>query len=151
MAATDTQERTLATVAGATEALTSADVAEALGMGRSTITKALSDLEREGRVTREPGGREGGRRLPDRWTVAAGDGKKGRATSPSGRLRPGQLRDAVLDFVCARPEEELSPTQVAKALDRSAGAVGNALTRLAEAGSVHQTSERPRRFTAATN
>jgi len=40
-------------------------------------------------------------------------------------------------------------TAVAKALGRSAGAVGNCLTRLAAAGQVRQVSEKPRRYSSA--
>jgi hypothetical protein len=41
-------------------------------------------------------------------------------------------------------------TAVAKALSRSAGAVGNCLTRLAAAGQVRQVSEKPRRYSSTT-
>lgn len=43
-------------------------------------------------------------------------------------------------------EGPLSPTAVGKALERSSGAVGNCLARLAEAGRVREVSERPRRY-----
>lgn len=48
-----------------------AELADTVGMGRSTVTKHLTALEAEERVTRTPGGRDGSRRLPDRWASAS--------------------------------------------------------------------------------
>jgi len=50
--------------------VTSADLAAALGMGQSTAGKRLGALEADGRVRRTPGGRQAGRRVPDRWSPA---------------------------------------------------------------------------------
>lgn len=47
--------------------VTSAKVAETLGIGQSTAAKRLAALEAAGSVRRTPGGREAGRRAPDRW------------------------------------------------------------------------------------
>ncbi len=41
------------------------------------------------------------------------------------------------------------PGAVAKALERSSGAVGNCLVRLAEAKKVRQVSDKPRRYSLA--
>ena len=41
------------------------------------------------------------------------------------------------------------PTTVAKALDRSSGAVGNCLVRLTKAKQVRQDSDKPRRYSLA--
>ena len=46
---------------------TAAELAEVAGIGRSTAAKCLAALEQAGTARRTPGGREGGRRLPDRW------------------------------------------------------------------------------------
>jgi DNA-binding MarR family transcriptional regulator len=62
------------------------------------------------------------------------------------RLGKGQLRAMVLAYLQAQPGREHSPTAIAKALDRSAGAVSNALEKLVVEGTVTQTSEKPRRF-----
>lgn len=80
--------------------LTSTELAATAGLGRSTVTKTLAALERAGRVHRRPGGREGGRRLPDRWSLAP-SGRRGpkACSSSTGRLRPGQLDELVLDFI----------------------------------------------------
>ena len=134
--------------------LISAEIATT-GLGRSTVTKTLGALERDGMTRRNPGGREGRRRLPDRWSLASHD-KPAAAGSPAQRLRPGQLRPGqldglVLNFVNGQCKDAVvNATAVAKALGRSAGAVGNCLARLTAAGQMRQVSEKPRRYSSAT-
>jgi hypothetical protein len=144
-----TEQAVLEALAAGGEAST-AEIASAAGVGRSSAAKCLAALERAGKVTRSPGGREGGRRLPDRWSAAA-EGKappaKPRAGGGGERLRPGQLDGLVLAYLREHAAEgPLSPTAVGKALERSSGAVGNCLARLAEAGRAREVSERPRRY-----
>ena len=64
------------------------------------------------------------------------------------RLRPGQLDCLVLDYMKAhRKEGPLTATSIAKGLGgRSAGAVANCLTRLAEGGKVRKVNQRPRSY-----
>ena len=134
-----------------------AEVAEAAGIGRSTATKVLAALAASGQVERTPGGRDGARRLPDRWALpvaagdpdpSAGDGGDPQGTA-SPRLGKGELATMVAAFLHDHPGEH-SPSAVAKALGgRSAGAVGNALGRLAASGQATQTGDRPRRYRAA--
>jgi hypothetical protein len=64
------------------------------------------------------------------------------------RLRPGQLECLVLDYMKAhRKEGPLTATSIAKGLGgRSAGAVVNCLSRLAEAGKVRQAKRTPRAY-----
>jgi DNA-binding GntR family transcriptional regulator len=50
----------------------------------------------------------------------------------------------------ARPGQALSPTAIAKRLDRSAGAVANALQILADQGAVVLSQAKPRRYTITT-
>ncbi len=140
-----TPARVLAAVV-ASPGATAADFAEATGLGRSTVTKALAALERAGQVTRTPGGRDGGRKQPDQWSPPAADTHPADAAE-AGRLSKGQLRSLVLGYLRNRPGEEHSPTAVGKALGRSSGAVGNALTKLAAEGTVTETSTKPRRYT----
>jgi predicted transcriptional regulator len=135
------------------------ELAEAAGIGRSTATKLLGALAGQGRVLRRPGGYAGGRRSPDRWTlIATAQGAvTPAATSPAalaaqadsrdqppaaGRLRAGELRDQVEACLAQR----LSPTAIAKILNRSAGAVANALEMLASQGRVVQAQAKPRRY-----
>jgi DNA-binding MarR family transcriptional regulator len=147
---------------------TAADLADAAGIGRSTAGKLLTKLAAEGGVLRQPGGRQGGRPSADRWTLLAstpaaatqdrstaspaptaeaGDPEQSRRES--GRLGAGELRRLVLACLADHPGQALSPTVIAKALGRSAGAVSNALTVLAGQGAVVQTQVKPRRYTLA--
>ncbi len=52
--------------------MTAAEVAESVGLGRSTVTKALSTLHEAGLAVRQDGGHEGTRRIADRWFAASG-------------------------------------------------------------------------------
>lgn len=149
--------------------VTAAELADALGLGQSTAAKHLAALESAGTARRGPGGREAGRRLPDRWSatataprdpeatdpkvtegaVAAGTGGSDSDTGdgPGERLGRGALGALVRDYLAARPDEDFGPTQVAKGLGgKSSGAVGNALARLEAAGEARRVSSSPRRY-----
>jgi len=139
---------------------TAAELAAAAGIGRSTAGKLLATLVVQGRVQRQPGGHQDGRRAADRWTLPTpvptqdpGAPTPGPPASPadqppsgSGRLRSGALRQLVVGCLAERPRQALSPTAIAKRLDRSAGAVGNALRVLAGQGAVVQTQAKPRMY-----
>ena len=139
---------------------TATELAEAAGIGRSTAGKLLVKLAAQGRVLRQPGGLKDGRRTADRWTLPAATATQDPGPPPtgtpvppaeqpptrSGRLRSGALRDLVLACLAERSGQALSPTAIAKTLDRSAGAVGNALRVLAGQGAVVQTQTKPRMF-----
>ena len=150
---TGTADAVLAVLAGGPAS--AAEVAGSAGIGRSTATKALAVLAAEGRVKRTTGGRDGARRLADRWslptTAARAKRRPGAAAGGSStRLSKGELGGLVLAYLRDHPGEH-SPTALAKALDgRSSGAVANALARLVEAGDAVQTSPAPRRYRAAT-
>jgi DNA-binding transcriptional ArsR family regulator len=114
--------------------VTVSDLAETLGIGQSTAAKHLATLEAAGAASREPGRREGGRRVADRWSTtapaaddAAHDGADHAA--PDGpvrsidRLARGELGPLVRAYLAGRPGEDLGPTQIGKALGRSQGAV----------------------------
>jgi DNA-binding MarR family transcriptional regulator len=62
------------------------------------------------------------------------------------RLRPGELRSLIHTFLAKRPGQQLTPTRIGKELGRSAGAVGNALATMTDAGEVTQTSAKPRKY-----
>jgi predicted transcriptional regulator len=142
-------EEAVAKLLASREELTAAEIATAAGLGRSTVGKALAALERAGMAHRSLGGREDRRRVPDRWSVGSRD-ERSPVRSSTQRLGPGQLDGLVLRFVNARGKDTpLGVTTVAKALGRSAGAVGNCLVRLATAGQVRQVSEHPRRYRSA--
>lgn len=132
---------------------TTAELAAVTGLGRSTVSKRLAALEVSGVARREPGGRDGARRLPDRWlpaldshTTAVARGKAPAASSVTAvRLGKGELAAMVLDYLSTHPHDEVGPTVVARVLGRSQGAVANALTKLATSGNAELTSEAPRR------
>ncbi len=170
---------------------TAEGVVGAAGIGRSTATKALARLREAGEITRYEGGRDRGKRLPDRFALAgvqmppayaahtttgsatkakgakqsrtakptkaanakpasAADGKPSAPAADAERLRPGQLEPLVLAYLEENAESgPHGPTTVAKALERSSGAVGNCLVRLARAKQVRQDSDKPRRYSLA--
>ncbi|PZS30140.1 MAG: AAA family ATPase [Pseudonocardiales bacterium] len=69
----------------------------------------------------------------------------------AGRLRNGELRRQVAGFLADRAGREFTPGEVARGLPggrRSSGAVGNALTLLADRGEAEQTSTKPVRYRA---
>jgi DNA-binding IclR family transcriptional regulator len=129
--------------------LTSAEIATITGLARSTVAKSLAALERSGMVSRGPGGRDGRRRLPDRWSLGSADKGDTPTRASTSRLRPGQLDELVRGYIDSLGNDAAGATAVAKALGRSAGAVANCLTRLAGAGRVRQVSDKPRRYSSA--
>ncbi|MHB8438533.1 MAG: MarR family transcriptional regulator [Acidimicrobiales bacterium] len=131
---------------------TTAELAETLRIGHSTAAKRLAALEQTGTVSRRPGGRDGSRRAPDRWSlVTTGAATETIAvTAPVAvRLGRGDLAQLVLGVLAAHPGEPFGPAGVAKRLGRSAGAVANALDRLVAAGEVALVSATPRRYRLA--
>ncbi len=125
---------------------TAAELADAAGVGRSTAAKCLAAMEQQGTARRSPGGRDGGRRLPDRWhpadstagadpatiedgeqgtvesetaTDTAGQGDSGTEPAEPGavRLGKGALRSLVFDYLADHAVPDgLSPCAVAKGL-----------------------------------
>ncbi len=144
-----------------------AQIAVSAGVGRSTASKLLAQLESDREVRRTEGGRDGKRRLPDLWSLAdhqpASRGAKAKpasgrssgrpaVTSASGdtRLKAGGLDPLVLDFLEKNANDgPHGPAAVARALERSSGAVANCLARLADAREVREVSEKPRRYNLA--
>ncbi len=139
---------------------TAAELAEVAGIGRSTAAKGLAALEQAGTARRTPGGREGGRRLPDRWQrvdpnapdIPSADDGAEPVEAAAGRLGKGALRDLVLAYLVTHADsgsdgDGLGPTAIAKGLGgKSSGAVGNALQRLEEEGRVRLVQASPRRY-----
>ncbi len=65
------------------------------------------------------------------------------------KLGKGGLETQVLDHMAANRKSEYTPTDLARVLNRSGGAIANALAKFAAEGKVVQTSERPRRYRIA--
>jgi predicted ArsR family transcriptional regulator len=161
-ASTGAREAVLAVFVSGAE-MTAEQVAEAAGIGRSTATKTLARLATDGVVARTAGGRDGARRLPDRWALAdkpttrtkhtravkrTSISSTSRATGGN-RLRSGELAGQVLGYLREHSGQH-SPTAIAAGLGgRSGGAVSNALARLADRGEAALTQDQPRRYAAA--
>jgi DNA-binding MarR family transcriptional regulator len=167
---------------------TAEGIAGVAGIGRSTAGKVLGRLADADEVVRHQGGRDQGKRLPDRWTLAGvempdayahqvvgdatattpaaeGKGKAPAANKPAGgkaeptasasqpeggKLKPNELNPLVLDYLKDNAEEgPHSPTDIAKALQRSSGAVGNCLERLTKDKKVKRVVDKPRRYAIA--
>jgi predicted transcriptional regulator len=64
------------------------------------------------------------------------------------RLAKGDLRGLVERWLDEHPAEEFTPSQLGKLLDRSPGAIVNALQKLIEFGAAVQTSDKPRTYQA---
>ncbi|MER6062376.1 hypothetical protein [Streptomyces sp. NPDC001792] len=73
------------------------------------------------------------------------------AASPGGskRLARGALRQLVLNHLNAHPGESFTATRISRVIDRSSGAVANALVTLATQGLIEQVIDRPRTYRAA--
>jgi Fic family protein len=67
----------------------------------------------------------------------------------SGRLAHGGLRQLVIEHLTAHPGEAFTATRIGRVLDRSSGAVANALVTLTKQGRAEQVTERPRTYRAA--
>ncbi|WP_043660425.1 hypothetical protein [Nocardia thailandica] len=78
------------------------------------------------------------------------DGAAADAESTVHRLPAGALRGQVEDFLHENPGKEFTPHQIGKALNRSSGAVHNALVKLTDGGTARQTSTAPKKFTLAS-
>lgn len=140
---TTSTEQAILEALSAAPGATVAELAEAAGVARSTAGKALQGLERAGLARRVIGGREGGKRLADRFEAVAATASENEA--PTDRLRSGELRGLVLDDLRGRGEP-VSPSAIAKALGRSGGAVSNALERLVTEGAAQRVNDHPRRY-----
>lgn len=69
----------------------------------------------------------------------------------SSRLRPGELHGMVEDFLTERPNMEFTPGEIGRKLNRSSGAVANALVKLTERGATKLVCERPKKYQAASD
>ncbi len=148
---------------------TASELAEATGLGKSTVGKVLAALAAEGLACRDiPAVEAGGRRAAAQWSPPRATGHATGSGGPHGvaeaagndeppvragdgaRLRPGQLGTLVLEYLVAHAEDAVGPTALGKALNRSTGAIANALARLAASGDAVLVSETPRRYRLAS-
>jgi hypothetical protein len=121
----------------------------------STVTTTLAAIaaDDDEQITRgmdEIARYAGSVRRTTRATTSTGTGTGTRATRAAGdRGAPSPLRPLVAQHLNAFPDLEFTPGEIAKVLDRSSGAVANALDTLTAQGVAVLTCERPRRFRAA--
>ncbi|MEU4898018.1 hypothetical protein AB0B12_28155 [Streptomyces sp. NPDC044780] len=69
------------------------------------------------------------------------------------RLAPGALRQLVVGHLTAHPDEAFTATRISRVIEKSSGAIANALVTLTKQGVAEQVTERPRTYritTAAT-
>ncbi|WP_263249588.1 helix-turn-helix domain-containing protein [Saccharopolyspora rosea] len=72
------------------------------------------------------------------------------ASAKPERLKPGGLYRLVKDYLREHPGEEFGPSQIGKALNRSSGAVNNALEKMVTQGAAVKTQDAPKRFALAS-
>jgi predicted transcriptional regulator len=137
---------------------TATALSTAAGIGKSTAPKILNRWENDGFVTRTAGTADGGSRPADRWSITTTDDQPTddqptdidpeKQSEKSQRLAPGALRGMVEDYLRDN-SGELSPNAIGKALNRSSGAVHNALEKLVESGYAVRTSDKPKKYSLA--
>lgn len=104
------------------------------------ITSGMEDIARYA----------GSVRRTTRATSGTRTGTRTRTRATGDRGAPTPLRPLVAGHLNAFPDLEFTPGEIAKVLDRSSGAVANALDTLVGRGEAVLTCERPRRFRTAT-
>ena len=133
-------------------------------IGKSTAPKLLTRWEANGLVTRTAGIATGGPRPADHWSITATNDQPSSDEQPTAtaesspdseqqqekqeRLAPGALRGMVEDYLRDN-SGEFSPNAIGKALDRSSGAVHNALEKLVTSGYAARTSDKPKKYSLA--
>jgi hypothetical protein len=129
------------------------EICEALKIGRTSARKYLSGLTVDKKVNREPGGRDGRRKLPDVFSLpgkkraAKRSSKRGASGSKQERLGPGGLDKLVLSYMRRHKKDAPhTPSAVAKGIERSSGAVANCLGRQEKAKKVRLVNPKPRRY-----
>lgn len=88
---------------------TSAELALAAGLGRSTTQKALTTLEEHGLAIRTPGGHEGARRAPDRWSPAPAHTRE-EEQAQSAEVSEPDANDADTETTTPAPEGATAPS-----------------------------------------
>lgn len=65
------------------------------------------------------------------------------------RLAPGGLRQMVIDHLQAHPGEAFTATRISRVIEKSSGAIANALATLTQQGIAEQVSDKPRTYRVA--
>lgn len=128
------------------------EIAAAVKIGRTSARKYLAGLTVDKKVEREPGGREGRRKLPDVFSLPGKERAGKRAKVPSGkskngRLGPGELDGLVLVYMRKHKKDSPhTPSAISKAIKRSSGAVANCLGRQEKQKKVRLVKPKPREY-----
>ncbi|MCP2342042.1 hypothetical protein [Actinomadura rupiterrae] len=124
-------------------AVTAAYAAVAGGADQAAITTALAPVfDAVGAL-----GVATGHARPRRARTATGGGvPSGGPVAVGDRKAPTPLRPLVAAHLAAHPGTEFTPGEIARVLDRSSGAVANALTTMANQGEAELTCEKPMRY-----
>lgn len=128
------------------------EIAAAVKIGRTSARKYLAGLTVDKKVEREPGGREGRRKLPDVFSLPGRERAGKRAKVPSGkskngRLGPGELDGLVLGYMRKHKKDSPhTPSAISKAIKRSSGAVANCLGRQEKQKKVRLVKPKPREY-----
>ncbi|MFF4602740.1 hypothetical protein ACFY12_08305 [Streptomyces sp. NPDC001339] len=67
------------------------------------------------------------------------------------RLAPGALRQMVIEHLRTHPDEAFTATRISRIIEKSSGAIANALDKLVSQGIAEQVSDRPRTFRLANS
>ncbi|MGW6482179.1 helix-turn-helix domain-containing protein [Streptomyces sp. NPDC055059] len=70
--------------------------------------------------------------------------------APKTRMAPGALRQKVIDHLQAHPDDAFTATRISRVIERSSGAIANALATLTRQGIAEQVSDTPRTYRLAT-
>ncbi len=129
------------------------EVAAAVGVTRSTARKYLAGLVDAAKLNRIEGGRERGRKRPDRFSAAKRKRRdkapktKSPAPATKDRLGPGELDGLVLtDMREHRADAPHTASRIGKRIERSSGAVANCLGRLTDSDRAVIVNKKPREF-----
>jgi predicted transcriptional regulator len=68
----------------------------------------------------------------------------------NGRLAPGALRQMVIDHLRAHPDDAFTATKISRVIERSSGAIANALVTLTNQGLAEKASDKPLTYRLAT-
>jgi DNA-binding MarR family transcriptional regulator len=104
---------------------TAAELAERIGIGKSTATRYLAALEAEGKARRTPGGWNDGRRFADRWSVTPTESEAPSPGTPSPPPAPPiTLATAAAPRVAAADPKSSAPTPGASGDRLAPGGLG---------------------------
>jgi hypothetical protein len=125
---------------------TAASLADAAGISRPTAAKALALLEKASLVTRTEGGREGSKRLPDRWQPIVGTEHVGDSDREAAAAEPAEV--PVVEAEEARAPEPAEPEPSDSAEDTDAAPAALPVAEAEQAGTAEEderTSARSRK------